>query len=244
MDHLHFETIDSTNRYLKETYKDHPDGTVLSTAVQTAGRGRLGRTWVGDGKSALFSILLKDRLTLWTIAPLPLLAAVALHKTLKTYARKLRIKWPNDIVSSEGKVAGILCESVIEGDIVDAFVVGFGVNVNTITFPDEVASSAASLFLLTGRPVSIEDVIVKTTSAFLAEWELYLNGSKAYLTYVNRLSSLQGERIFFVENGVRMDGVAGKIREDGSLEVWTQSGMRSLHSGEVSISGGMKLPSE
>jgi len=244
MNRLHFETIDSTNRYLKETFRDHDDGTILSTAVQSAGRGRLGRIWVGDGKSALFSILLKDRLSLATIAPIPLIAAVALHKTLKTYARGLRIKWPNDIMSSEGKVAGILCESVIEGTRVDAFVVGFGVNVNTVTFPDEIASSAASLFLLTGRPVSINDVIEKTAAAFLAEWQLSLQGSKDYLAYANRLSSLKGERIFFLENGIRMDGVAGRIKEDGSLEVQTKTGLRSLHSGEVSISGGMKLPSE
>jgi len=244
MNHIRLETVDSTNERLKKEYLRHPHLTVLSAVRQTAGRGRLGRVWIDDGKSALFSILLKDNLDVAAIDKIPLLAAVALHKTLKAYVRGLRIKWPNDIVCAEGKLAGILCESVIEAGRVNALAVGFGVNVNTLEFPDEIASSAVSLFRLTGRRTDPIEIVERTAAAFMAELERERTGASDWHAYVNRVSALQSERIFFLQDGVRRDGVAGRIAKDGSLVVRTPQGEVRLHSGEVTITGGMRLPSE
>ncbi|MFA5005901.1 MAG: biotin--[acetyl-CoA-carboxylase] ligase [Candidatus Izemoplasmatales bacterium] len=244
MNHIRLETVDSTNERLKREYQGHPHLTVLSAVRQTAGRGRLGRVWIDDGKSALFSILLKEGLDVATLDRIPLIAAVALHKTLKAYVRGLRIKWPNDIVCAEGKLAGILCESVIEDGRVLALVVGFGVNANTLDFPDEIAASAVSLFGLTGRRTDPVEIVERTAAAFVAELAAERAGESDWRAYANRVSALRGERIFFLREGVRRDGVAGRIQQDGSLRVETSAGILDLRSGEVTITGGMKLPSE
>jgi len=241
---IRFETVDSTNKYLMDHHADLPDFTVAEAAFQSAGRGRLGRVWHGDGKSALFSVLLKEHVTVANIGLVPFVAAAALHKAMKAHARRLRIKWPNDIISPEGKLAGILCESVIEDGAVRALVVGFGVNVNNVTFPDDIAAEASSLFLESGKAVDVSVFIDEVVAAFTTEWASFRDGASDFLSYCNRHSALKGERIFFLNNGVRMDGIAGTMRKDGSLSVKTKNGTVFLHSGEATISGGMKLPSE
>jgi len=244
MNRIHLESVVSTNIYLKERAGELPHFTCVSAVRQTAGRGRLGRSWNDGGVSALFSILIKDGLTLERLESLPLIAAVAVHKTLAVLVRRIRIKWPNDIVIHYRKMAGILVESVIEANIPHAAVVGIGINVNEVAFPDGLESIATSVLQESGRKSAIGPLIDGIIAAFAAEWEAVLAGSDEYIGYCNRHSALKGERIFFVQNGVRMDGIAGRMLPDGSLKVKTKHGTICLKSGEVTISGGMRLPSE
>ena len=89
---IHFESIDSTNTYLKKKYEHYNDFQIISADHQTEGRGRLGNTWLDDGSSALFSILLKRKMEVSLCSKLPLVASVALHKVLNLKIKNLSIK--------------------------------------------------------------------------------------------------------------------------------------------------------
>ena len=128
--YLYFESISSTNTYLKENYNQLDEFTVAYTYHQTNGRGRLGRTWEGSKDNIAFSILLKPKKQ--DIAILSLLTGLAVSNAIDTYIKTL-IKWPNDIIINDKKVCGILAESIISNQI-DAYVVGIGININQTSF--------------------------------------------------------------------------------------------------------------
>jgi BirA family biotin operon repressor/biotin-[acetyl-CoA-carboxylase] ligase len=235
MTRIHYETIDSTNAFLKEHHRELVDFCVVDASHQTAGRGRLGREWIDDGQSALFSILLKTGLSMDILDRLPLLAAVAVHKTLKKTLPGLRIKWPNDLVVHGKKVCGILCESVIEGKQPQVIVIGFGLNVNNRTFPEDLLTKATSLYLETSAESNISDLIDRVATAFQIEYLAMKNGSTDYIGYCNQHSSLSGQTVTFDWNNEKRTGKAGLMNADGSLSVTTQEGVVRLRNGEVTL---------
>jgi BirA family transcriptional regulator, biotin operon repressor / biotin---[acetyl-CoA-carboxylase] ligase len=131
--------------------------TVWSTESQTAGRGRQGRSWSSPrGENLLFSVLLRitclpARVPLVAlVAGLAVRDAVAKHLS-STRADDVKVKWPNDVLVGDKKIAGILVESSIRGTKVDHVVVGIGVNVHTRNFPDDLAPFATSISLEGGQ---------------------------------------------------------------------------------------------
>jgi BirA family transcriptional regulator, biotin operon repressor / biotin---[acetyl-CoA-carboxylase] ligase len=138
-----FERIDSTNRYLlARAAAGDPDGVVAVADEQTAGRGRLGRTWVAPREAALLvSVLLRPQLAPERRHLVTLAAALALLDALGD--RPAQVKWPNDVVVDDRKLAGILAET--DGD--GAIVVGMGVNVRPDLLPAELAGIAIAYAL-------------------------------------------------------------------------------------------------
>ncbi len=159
---LHDE-VDSTNRVLADlAHQGVPDGTVVVAESQTAGRGRLGRTWLSPrGLNLYVSILLARMLPTETVTWMPMLAAVAVLRAIRALTTlDARLKWPNDVlVVRDGlgrKVAGILVDAIGTGPTSGrAMVVGIGINVNMPieAFPEELRSTATSLSIATGSPV-------------------------------------------------------------------------------------------
>lgn len=159
---LHDE-VDSTNRVLADlAHQGAPDGTVVVAESQTAGRGRLGRTWLSPrGLNLYVSILLARMLPSEMITWTPMLAAVAVFRTIRTLTTlDVRLKWPNDVLAIRSgvgrKLAGILVDAVGTGPASRrAVVVGIGINVNmpVEAFPEELRATATSLSIETGLPV-------------------------------------------------------------------------------------------
>jgi BirA family biotin operon repressor/biotin-[acetyl-CoA-carboxylase] ligase len=142
-----------------------PDGTVVVTGFQTTGRGRLAeRSWIAEeGKNLLFTVVLKAGSGAEGIgaAPqrLPLLAGLALALSVEDlYGLTVQLKWPNDLLVAGRKLAGILCEALVEGDSL-GMLVGIGVNCNQQTFPRELESRATSLALVLDRQVVLPDLL-------------------------------------------------------------------------------------
>ena len=138
-----FATIDSTNRYLLEcAAAGEPEGVVAVADEQTAGRGRLDRSWVAPpGAALLVSVLLRPRLPIERLHLVTLAAALAAIDAVKVLAGvDARLKWPNDVVVDDRKLAGILAES----DGAGAIVVGMGLNVRGDWFPPELAATATA----------------------------------------------------------------------------------------------------
>ncbi len=150
------EEVDSTNTRLKTLAEaGAPEGTLCIAERQTRGRGRRGRSWFSlPGKSLAFSLLLRPGLPLEVCPSLALLAGIALSKALEDLGFSPGLKWPNDVLLGERKVAGILLETATDLDEVPWMVLGVGVNVNLEE--NELSSlpfSATSLQVEKGEPV-------------------------------------------------------------------------------------------
>ena len=180
---IHFDTIDSTNKYLKEHYFELVDFSIVFADHQTEGRGRLGRNWVDDNQSALFSVLLKEHINVNVISLLPLIVGVAVHKVLIKYVPNIQIKWPNDLIVNSKKLVGILLEGIIDQEEVKAIIIGIGINVNNDCFATDLSKRSTSLFLETKRRFIVEDIIDEVALGIQMELNIFAQDKTAYLQY-------------------------------------------------------------
>jgi BirA family biotin operon repressor/biotin-[acetyl-CoA-carboxylase] ligase len=223
-----FDSLDSTNRYLlDEARAGAPEGLVAVADYQTAGRGRRGRTWVAPpGASLLVSVLLRPSLAPDRTQLVSITAGLAMADAVERVAGFLPdLKWPNDLVADEKKLAGLLAEA--DGD---AVVVGVGVNVEWHDFPSEVAETATACNLVAGRTVE-RDAILDAFLDGLATRHRDLEG--VVVDYRARLSTL-GRRVR-VETGTgELTGTAVDVGEAGELLVdQDDAGRIAVHAGDV-----------
>ena len=230
---------DSTNRYLKER-RTLPHGTACATDRQTAGRGRLGRTWDAPaGKTLALSVLLH----IGVQPTLPLVCALVVADVLRERTgADFRWKWPNDIVCGGRKVCGILCESVTEGDRL-TMIAGIGVNL-TQTEEELTAAGlphAASVALLCGVELAPQELAQAIVSRLLPTVQTLCG--EGFVPFAARYAAgcvtLGKEVCVHDTNGdVRLRGTAEAIDPDGSLLLRTADGaLVRCAEGEVSVRG-------
>lgn len=161
---IKLDAIDSTNDFLKELLKNNNplNFTVVTAEEQTKGKGQMGSVWVSEkGKNLMMSVLVKDFLfDINQIYNLNIAVAVAIIKALEKYnIPKLSIKWPNDIMSDNKKVGGILIENIIKGDTKIDSIIGIGLNINQANFDD--LPKASSLSLMANTSLDKEQILQK-----------------------------------------------------------------------------------
>ncbi len=202
-----FEVVDSTNRFLLErAAAGAGDGVVAVADEQTAGRGRLGRSWVAPpGAALLVSVLLRPDLPIERLHVVTLAAGLALLDAVADDA--LGLKWPNDVVvrADDRKVAGILAET----DGACAVVVGMGVNVRDDWFPPELRSIAAAV------PVDRAELLV----TWLLAYEQRLGALDAVLADATARSATLGRRVRVDLGNESFEGTAQALTPDGHLVV-------------------------
>lgn len=215
-----FDRIDSTNAYvLGEAAAGAAEGLVVVAAEQTAGRGRLGRTWVAPaGSSLLVSVLLRPRLAAEQRPLLLGAGALAASDAVRALTRvEARVKWPNDVVVGDRKLAGLLAEA-----IGDAVVVGFGCNVAWPAFPDDIAETATSL------DREVHGATVPGVDELLVEWlwrydreiaRLERGDAVGVVADLRARMSTLGRRVRVDVPGESFDGVAEGLTVDGHLAV-------------------------
>ncbi|KUJ91646.1 MAG: biotin/acetyl-CoA-carboxylase ligase [Thermoanaerobacter thermocopriae] len=239
--YIHKLVIDSTNNFAKEMASKVPDGTVIIAEEQTAGRGRLGRSWISQkGCGIWMSIILKPNIQPQEALNLTHVAAISVVKAIEeVFHVESKIKWPNDIILNNKKVCGILTEMSSEIDKINYVIIGIGVNVNCDNFPEELKGKATSLYLETNSKVDRK----KLTASILNNLEFYYN---AYLQkgfeYIRPIciekSITIGRQIKVIANEGEIEGKAVTIDNNGSLVVETKEGKRlSIISGDVSVRG-------
>ncbi len=215
---VHRQRVDSTNELARSlAAAGAPDGTLVTAAEQTAGRGRQGRIWTAPpGSAVLMSLVLRD-----LREALPLAAAVAVSHALPVPSR---IKWPNDIWIEERKVAGIL----VEGRPQEGWaVLGVGLNVLTEEFPRDLRHTATSL-RLAGAAVGVEEML----EALVASLDHWLTRSTdEVLEAWRERDALRGRRISWGGG----EGVASGVDKGGALLVQTRDGTVALDAGEVHL---------
>lgn len=241
----HFECLDSTNsRALDLARAGAPHGTLVIAEAQTAGRGRLGRSFFSPPHRSLYaSVVLRPALSLAEAPTLVLASAVAVAEAVAAEAGPglpVRIKWPNDVLLAGRKTSGILMELGAEGARVDHVVMGIGVNLNLrrSELPEEFRDRATSLAAELGRPVDR----VAFTRRLLGHLEEVLDthagaGFEALRSRFEARSALTGRPVR-VEGGPgeEITGTALGLDRDGALLVAPPGGPpRRVLAGDVTL---------
>jgi BirA family transcriptional regulator, biotin operon repressor / biotin---[acetyl-CoA-carboxylase] ligase len=237
----HFYDVDSTNlfaaRLLAHGHKV-PEGTVILAESQTAGRGRLGRSWHSEREAGIYFSMLLFPKTPPSLAPLFTLAtAVAMHNSVERYTGlDIDIKWPNDLLTGGKKFCGILSEIQAEVDLVKTMVVGVGLNANHEHLPEDIRDRATSLRMASGRIQSRIEIMLE----FFEEFEgIYMDferkGPAGVVEQWTRFSSFANGRKIEIHDGVRkIAGVTRGLNPLGALRVEQKGGqVEEVYSGDV-----------
>lgn len=171
---IKLDAIDSTNTFLKGMSSEDAmtDYTIVVAKKQTQGRGQMGTLWSSEASKSLTFSVFKDVSFLESEQQfyISIVTALTLIKTLKTFCiGKLSIKWPNDILSANEKISGVLIENVIKHSALTSSVIGVGLNVNQRCF--EGLPKASSMTILSGRTFDLDEVLQE----FLSNLEFYFS---------------------------------------------------------------------
>lgn len=221
---IKLDAIDSTNDFLKEllTNNNPENFTVITAEAQTKGKGQMGSVWVSEkGKNLTMSILVKDFLfDINQIYNLNISVAVAIVRVLETYnIPKLSIKWPNDIMSDNKKVGGILIENVIKGTTKIDSIIGIGLNVNQTNFDG--LPKASSLSLMANTIFDKDELLHKIVEEIKVNIsKLEANKSKElWQKYTNLLFKKGVPMPFENTTGQRFMGIIHGVSKIGQLEL-------------------------
>jgi BirA family biotin operon repressor/biotin-[acetyl-CoA-carboxylase] ligase len=240
----YFETTDSTNSEAERQLANGREAPFIVLAQsQTAGRGRLGRKWHSSDKGNIYlSLALRPFILPDRLKPFTLWMGLALCRYLEdSLGIKLGLKWPNDILSPDGKkIAGILTEARLDADTVRDLIFGLGLNISPQQdFPNELKAIASSLTHATGDSLDVNSLTAGIVKNIYASWEQFKEERWANLfkEYWTRYDILSGKVVTIQLRGQPVTGLVEGIDEAGSLRIKTSDGKTVLiSSGEVSLS--------
>ncbi|MCC6961685.1 MAG: biotin--[acetyl-CoA-carboxylase] ligase [candidate division Zixibacteria bacterium] len=235
------DRVGSTNTLAhKYAERGQPEGTLIIAERQTAGKGRLGRTWHSPAGCGLyFSLILRPPISPAQAPGISLITALAIVEAIRASSKlKAQLKWPNDVLCEGCKVAGVLTELAAELDRVRYVVVGIGINVNhqAEDFPPALRDKAGSLRQLVGAPIDRIKLLQLVLSRFEFNYQRFVrSGLKDAVKSIRRYSAVLGKPVSFQINGEHRSGRAVDIDGNGLLVVEVNGKTMTLGSGEISL---------
>lgn len=235
--------VDSTNFWAKSLARQGvPDGTLVIAERQEAGRGRLGRTWASaEGLGLWISLILRPQIPPAALAGITIATAVSMAQAIADITKlQVKVKWPNDLLYEDKKLAGILAELNGEMDRVNYLIVGIGLNVNhsETDFPSELAGQATSLRLIGGKPYDRKLIIQSYLSHFEQAYaQLSVGALDQIIAYAKQHSATLGKWVT-INRGFdkHISGEAVDLDQDGSLWLRDAAGEKlKVFSGEIII---------
>lgn len=233
-----YDTIDSTNSEALRRLPELPSLCILAAHDQTAGRGQRGNSWFTEaGKNLTFSIVLKFGQN--GIPPLAVKEAVGLNylisdvvaKFLRGFGVDCQIKWPNDIYVQRRKISGVLIENTLNGEYLEASVIGAGININQREFPQ--LANATSLYRCIGQEQDLEEGLSRLCSLFEKELPLLFNPRQKAALFENYTSHLfqlgVPARYRDLLEDREFTGVIQGVEADGRLCIQDTEGQRRLY---------------
>lgn len=217
VERIHLDVIDSTNTYAKEHASefDPKKITLITADIQTGGRGRFpNRSWISKRGNLHMSLVL-------SISPNPNLAQVLALSALEVVKLPIQIKWPNDLIFEDKKLAGVLVETTSTGAIL-----GMGMNVNT---PIETDQKTISLKELSGKPWDLNQLSLAIAKQFVrnADRDFGELPFEEHLAYKNEFITCDTGR-------GKIEGLLLGIGPDGHLQVEVDGKIQSIYSGDIS----------
>lgn len=240
---VYSDEIDSTNIKAKQLGEEGAShGTLIVADMQTAGRGRRGRGWDSpSGSSIYMSIMLRPKFPPVKAPMLTIVMAYSVARALRTCTGlDVQIKWPNDIILNGKKIVGILTEMSTEIDYINHVVIGVGINVNTETFPEEIADKATSLRIEIGEVQKRAPIVAEIMSEFEKCYEEF--EKQEDLSFIqeeyNKLLVNCGKDVCILGAKESYQAHALGINETGELIVRREDGSKeTVYAGEVSVRG-------
>lgn len=236
----YYDTIGSTNdEAFAWASKGAPDLSLIVADEQTSGRGRMARKWFTPPHSALAMSLILRPTSTERAHPSRMTGLLALSLTESLLELRLnpQIKWPNDVLLSGRKVAGILVESSWTGDTLDALILGMGVNVLDASIPpaDKLLFPATSIETELGHPIHRAELLRDILTGVL-EWRSKL-GSDAFLKAWEEKLAFRSQQVQVEErSGETLIGELIGLESDGSLRLCNEHGKSvTVHFGEVHL---------
>ncbi|MGB1449433.1 MAG: biotin--[acetyl-CoA-carboxylase] ligase [Flavobacteriaceae bacterium] len=218
------DAIDSTNEALKKQYHQGEllHGDLLWAFDQVKGKGQSDRQWLSEPKKNLtFSFFLNaDNLSLSTVFVLNCWVALALKSALNSFGiPAVSIKWPNDIMSENKKICGILIENIYRGSKHAGSIVGIGLNVNQINFPN--LAQASSMRLSSGRIFDLEEVIHTLLHHLAKYFSSQMTPKESFAAFNAALFGLHQQRTF-IKEGKSFIASVQSVNEQGELILKTE----------------------
>lgn len=233
------EEIDSTNTFAKGEAISLKDGCVVLCDEQTSGHGRRNRYWYSiPYKSVCMSVILKPNIMPVKAPRFTIAAAVSLCEALSDYFDDVGIKWPNDIIINHKKVAGILLDCTIEGNVVKYVIVGMGINVNTPCFENDLRETATSLYCESGSEFSREHIIAKVINSLEENVDLVYSdiGFKFLMQKYKEKSYVLGKAVCIIGASTQTEGEVHGFDEHGQIQLINKFGnIVTFNSGDVSL---------
>ncbi len=227
-----FENIDSTNNYLK-ALSQRRDNSVVIAASQNAGRGRRGRTFYSP-EGGLYMSLLINKNDIFDSDLITTLAAVSVARAIEKVAPlEAKIKWVNDIFINGKKVCGILAEGLLEESELKHIILGIGVNIHKMEFPDELKEIATSLSNEANEDISINHLAAEILNEL--QIELKNMSTLQFLEESRSRSNILGKEITVIKGEESYQAKALEINNKGNLIIDRNGKLETLFSGEVSI---------
>lgn len=237
---LRCESLPSTNtEVVRQASEGAAEGLAIIANEQTAGRGRLQRAWSSPkGAGLYFSLLLRPAIAVEQWPLITFMAALAVGDALQEACDVTTdIKWPNDLLSGERKICGILAESV-ETPTGRAVVLGMGVNLTSGAYPGELAAVATSVAEASGRTAEREMLLAALVHA-LSRWYSLLHEpdgpEKIVAAWASRSSYASGKAVQVANGDEVWQGITCGIESDGALRLETTDGIKLVRAGDVSI---------
>lgn len=236
---LHLPQCQSTNdelqKHLLKSNSELPEGFIISTDHQTAGRGQRGAVWESEpGQNLLFSLYLKPTFlpmkhAFWLSAAV----ATAIRIALEEMEIHLKVKWPNDLLSGDVKMGGILIENATSGSNLERSVVGIGLNVNQLNLP----TGAVSMASITSAKYDREVVLQNIRESIFLQYHILKTGGweKIRSGYYAGLYRMGAVHSYFLQDGTAFSAILKGITEEGQLVLLTQNGEKRFLFKEVTF---------
>ena len=229
--YIHFDEIDSTNNYLKNSYQLLDNFTFVSADYQSKGKGRNDRVWESvKGLNLMFSILIKDSKLLEVSTILSLMTAVEVAKLLERYGiNNVSIKWPNDVLIGDKKVCGIL----LEGQLPNYLVIGVGINANQKEFPNNLRRPATSISNELNKDIDLEDLKEQLFPNIINNFNKL--DRDEYLSYFSKHNYLLNKRVKVNINQQLFIGEVVGIDNNFNIQILCNDILLHVDSGELEI---------
>lgn len=227
---IHRAIADSTNDVARRAaLEGAPEGLVVTADQQTAGRGRMGRTWQGEEGSLLMSLLLRPSFHPTRLFALTMLSATATREAIhRATGLNCDLKWPNDLQIRGRKLGGILTEASLHGEGIDFAIVGLGLNVNLdVSRYPEIADTATSLRRALGREIDRGELLCGILEQIETRYE-WARRDRLDLIHQEWRSALVnlGQQVRVIDRGQVVEGLAEDVDLDGTLLVRQDDGKR------------------
>ncbi len=224
-----FEELPSTMDMAHDlAMKGYPEGTLIIANRQTMGRGRYNRVWISRDGGLWLSSILRPRDNVF-INLLPLIFAVSVHETLSIYVSDCWIKWPNDVLVDDKKIAGILSESRFTGSKLSYIVVGIGINLNN-AIDDSLEDRAISLSTLLGRKINIPSIFRSLLENMNRFYGIYQLTPSLIIHEFYKRTRMIKKTVKVIMDGKIIQGIGLGINLNGDLILKNQDQIRIIHS--------------